>query len=50
MQVLETWERHFREYELLTKRRVPERDKIQTVRDTMPNDLSRDVAAMEMTG
>ena len=48
-QILETWERNLREYELLTKTKVPNFDKVTTVRGMLPAGLSRDIQALEKT-
>ena len=47
--LLETWERHLGEYELLTKTKVSDFDKVTTVCDMMPPSLRSDIQALEKT-
>ena len=47
MQVIETWEKNTREYELLTNKKLTDEEKCQTLKDIIPADLRRDVNATE---
>ena len=47
LQVLNTWKRHLQEYEIITKQRISDFDKVTTVRDMMPLDLRRDIISLK---
>ena len=47
---LETWETNLREFEVLRGESMSDFDKVVTIKDMMPADIRRDVAALEKTG